>query len=477
MVDQKRHRIEQRFNRIVVFFYCLLIFFLPISIALVESMAGFVILFFAIKKIILCVYDLKMLRLQNPGLSLGRRALFILSIFKPSNCYLNIFMGLFIGLVFISVLQSRFVGLSLIAFIAKLLEGYFLYFSFVDCVTTKKYLKAFLTAYLASVTLMAVNGIVQYFTHTEFVRGTSLMNSRVSSSLRHANDFGAYLILVIPMVLGVILLPIQHFSLLFGQWVRRNSKTSWILKCGFFVLFLALLVCIGLTYSRGSWIGFWVSLAVFVAIWRRNYFRIFLIGIVFLVIFLPLLAQTREVSFVSDDVLQQKKIVEQYVNEYAQDDGETRTFSEIENRLKGHWQGMCSTFQHFRGQGRIGFWSEGLTLLKQRPILGSGLNTYSKLIPGYPHNCYLQMAVEIGILGLAAFLIMIFGLFWHAFTKFPSVADPFLRASLAGATAGLAGFLIQSFFDTTLYSVQLGTLMWVFMGLIVAVERLSRVAE
>jgi cytochrome oxidase Cu insertion factor (SCO1/SenC/PrrC family) len=52
MVDQKRHRLEQRFNLIVVFFYCLLIFFLPISIALVESMAGFVVLFFVMLNLV-----------------------------------------------------------------------------------------------------------------------------------------------------------------------------------------------------------------------------------------------------------------------------------------------------------------------------------------------------------------------------------------------------------------------------------------
>lgn len=473
VVDQKRHRIEQRFNLIVVFFYCLLIFFLPISIALIETMAGFVILFFVIKKITLCVLDLKVLRRQNPSISLLRRLSFIASNFKPSNCYLNVFMGLFIGVAFVSVFQSRFVGLSMVAFAAKLLEGYFLYFSFVDCVTDRRYLKAFLGAYLASVTLMVVNGIYQYFTHVGFVRGTLLADHRVSSSLRHANDFGAYLILAIPVVLSVVLSPIRKFHFIFGQWIGRFGKMDWVLKIGFTTLFLALLTCMGLTYSRGSWIGFWVSLVVFVMIWRRNYFFVILTGIIFLLVFMPLLVKTRNVSFVSDGVSVQKEYEEGHTKGYAS----SQYFPKIENHMKDYFQTMNSIIHHFGGMGRVGWWVEGWGFIKQRPILGSGLNTYSKLAPGYPHNCYVQMAVELGILGLAAFLAMAIGLFWHAFMKFSLVQDPLLIASLAGSVAGLIGFLVQSFFDTTLYSVQLGNLMWIFMGLIVAAERLSRTAE
>ncbi|HQP11049.1 MAG TPA: hypothetical protein PKV41_06695, partial [Candidatus Omnitrophota bacterium] len=48
-----------------------------------------------------------------------------------------------------------------------------------------------------------------------------------------------------------------------------------------------------------------------------------------------------------------------------------------------------------------------------------------------------------------------------------------LRMLLIGVSTGLFGFLVHSFFDTNFYSVQLGSFMWLFMGLIVAIEKIG----
>ena len=124
-----------------------------------------------------------------------------------------------------------------------------------------------------------------------------------------------------------------------------------------------------------------------------------------------------------------------------------------------------------------GFWSEATRIIEVHPILGSGLNTYAKMATqfGYAHNCYLQMAAEIGILGLIVFLVMLGFLYGGAVQALPYIRDPFIVAVTTGAMAGLFGFLTQSFLDTTFYSVQLSNLMWIFMGLIVAAYRLGRV--
>ena len=123
------------------------------------------------------------------------------------------------------------------------------------------------------------------------------------------------------------------------------------------------------------------------------------------------------------------------------------------------------------GMGRIGFWVEAAEFIKKYPLTGSGLNTYSKLENMYAHNCYLQMAAEIGIPGLLAFLVMIGVVFLRALRSLAELKDPYWETILAALLSGLAAFLIQSFFDTTLYSVQLGALFWVMVGLIGAVSR------
>jgi O-antigen ligase len=53
---------------------------------------------------------------------------------------------------------------------------------------------------------------------------------------------------------------------------------------------------------------------------------------------------------------------------------------------------------------RLEKYSTAITLFKQNPLLGVGTNGYELLTEfGYPHNIFLEIAVENGLLGLIAF--------------------------------------------------------------------------
>ncbi len=85
-----------------------------------------------------------------------------------------------------------------------------------------------------------------------------------------------------------------------------------------------------------------------------------------------------------------------------------------------------------------------------------------------------QMLAEIGIVGLSAFLWLMFVLTvesWRAFSKMP---DGFYRVILAGLFSGLVGFWVHGGMDTNFYSARLGNLMWIMMGLVVAVIGLAK---
>jgi len=75
---------------------------------------------------------------------------------------------------------------------------------------------------------------------------------------------------------------------------------------------------------------------------------------------------------------------------------------------------------------------------------------------------------------LLSFLWLLGAIFNKSFRNLGSVKDPFLTLLLLGSLIGLAGFLVHSFFDTNFYSVQLGSFMWLVMGLIVAVQKIDR---
>ncbi|MCF6277049.1 MAG: O-antigen ligase family protein [Candidatus Magasanikbacteria bacterium] len=78
------------------------------------------------------------------------------------------------------------------------------------------------------------------------------------------------------------------------------------------------------------------------------------------------------------------------------------------------------------GQLRINMWGETVELLRHNPIFGVGLASYQKAIYPYridkwieifhhPHNQFLTMWVNIGIVGLFGFILILFWFFKTAF--------------------------------------------------------------
>ena len=137
-------------------------------------------------------------------------------------------------------------------------------------------------------------------------------------------------------------------------------------------------------------------------------------------------------------------------------------------------------FQSFSGMGRIYYWKDAIRIIMHRPILGYGLNTYTLLIRQnytyqafYPHNCYLQLTAELGVVGLLAFGWMIWNIFKTVLTFIRLSQDRFLSSLALGTLSGFFGFLVHSAFDTQFYTVQLSSFMWLIMGMLAAFPKIG----
>ena len=111
-------------------------------------------------------------------------------------------------------------------------------------------------------------------------------------------------------------------------------------------------------------------------------------------------------------------------------------------------------------RGRSAVWADARRLISDFPATGTGVGTFAIAIgpyqsaePGYSigqaHNHYLQIAAEGGLLvavPAAIAGVMFLGLFLSRMSE-DKGCDALLRA---GAAAGLAGVLIQSFWETGL---------------------------
>lgn len=123
---------------------------------------------------------------------------------------------------------------------------------------------------------------------------------------------------------------------------------------------------------------------------------------------------------------------------------------------------------------RIIFWRDALTLIQQKPVFGWGTGSYAAaqatLLPGRegaaaiptidPHNQYLKIATENGLLGLGAFLLFLASMFRQR----PSPA--YRVAGLSVLTGWCATSLANAHFST----FQEGHLLFFWLGIMLAPE-------
>ncbi len=471
-------------EKIIRISYYAMIYFLPISIALCESFAGATLFFYFIKRGLIFHEKLKKYSLIEKSGSIRLRNCIILFFksFKPISSHLSIPIAVFIFLCALSITQSHFLTLSLKGFFFKVLQWTFLYFVFLESFKTKRQIQILLSVFLVSSAVVSVNGLTQLMTGKGFIFGHLMHQERINSSFRHPNDFGSYLIFAIPLVLSLLCLLFSKEGNERSNFKESFKKKKFIKFLGirFFFLFLLLflMACLGFTFSRGAWFGIILALLFLGLFEKRILFLNLLILFIFMSLFHPLLKQKRSASIISDSL---ETKVEMEKEEKFKEGLKTQNARQREYGTQ--WKELIKQkFKTFKGSGRITYWGEALSIIRDNLFLGTGINTYSQIAPqyklkngwgGYPHNCFLHMAAEIGLVGLLSFLWVLFNLFLFSVKNILIMKDRYLNSITLGLLAGLAGFLLHSFFDTNFYSVQLANLMWVVMGIIVAAQKIA----
>jgi hypothetical protein len=201
-----------------------------------------------------------------------------------------------------------------------------------------------------------------------------------------------------------------------------------------------MVLCLGLTISRGSWGGVGVMMMVIATLrYRKLWWLILIAAVLFMV-----LPQTQ-----------------------------------------GY---VVHLFEGFRGedlatQMRFGEYKDALILIGRYPILGVGfagspdIDTYIGVA-----NVYLLIAEEMGLVGLTSFLIVIgsfFTRFWR--TREAASGDPRLEPLLWGLHASIVGALVGGIFDHYFFNLDFHhsvTLFWFIVGLATTtVELIKRRSE
>jgi putative inorganic carbon (HCO3(-)) transporter len=424
----------------IVFALCAAIFVLPVSIALLDSFVALAVFFFFVKRINRLVRQWSLTR----DLKGQDKFFFVIKGLAPQDNYLNRPLLFLTLAVLASVVFSQYPKLSLYAFGGKFLKSIFMYFSFIEVANSKKRLAIFVGVFLLSGLIVSSSGAVQHYSGKDFLRGhvigteNFISTHRINSTFMTPNGFGAYLLPIIGLVAHA----------LFTAFTRRR----WIGSVILLLLFALLLACVCWTYSRSAWVGY---LAILFFMASLDYRKILYAGVlllIFIFVFLPSLNHIRHLYLINDNA--GSKI--------------SSTTGPQDLLTQG-------------GSGRAAYWKNAISFIHSSPFVGTGLNTYSRMVMRnpdsrtwwYAHNCYLQAAAETGVIGLACLLLVFGSTLWYGISHLRTVQDPWVFSMLQGAVAGLGGFFIQSFFDNTFYTVQLSLLMWMMIALIVSLTRLK----
>ena len=409
-------------DRAIVACLCLLIFCLPFAKAGVETFVWLAIFLWILKRV------------------LGYRAKALWGMFPKTE--LNKALGVFIAVNAISTIFSVNLGLSLRGFFGKELKFMAIYFMLVEVINSRERLINILISIIASAVLITADAAIQYFSGEDLLRGYQF--EKFTASFASSNGFAGWLIVIILLFLGMLTVD------------RIIGKKLKVLLP---ILIILLLSCLLMTYSYGAWLGFSIGIFLMACyIIKNSILKIKIlclsVGICLVAIFLfipqPIKAKVKAMGRINFKFVQT-------INEKIKSIVKTKEGSILI---------------------RVDLWKESLMIIRDYPLTGCGLNTYSivarryKTFEGggiYPHNSFLQMAAETGLLGLTAFLWILFIFFKMGVQRLNKKNNTLML----GLLAGILAFLVHSFFDTHLYALQLVVLFWFILGLTVAVIKLE----
>lgn len=414
---------------------CALILLLPFSLAAVELFSTLTIIFFLIHVF-------------------GKQKLssFVQRTLQHHLFWPTVILAL---AMFISVVFSENVSHSFRAYVSKFLQGLLTFIAACSVLNSSKRINLFFRCFYVSLLVVFIDAGCQFFMGKDIFKGHTPVNgTRLNITFPHSNDFGAYLCIASVFLLGMAL----RVSFNNAQIINKKQSNGLVLpiwrqiksKYGPVSYFLLSIIALGLTYSRAAWFAAFLGM-IGVAFFLKRIKLVLLVLIPLLLISIPLLMHVRK-----DIKTVEKKI---------------------------------SIEQIFNNSGRNKFWGEAMLLSARSPLTGTGLNTYAMkveqlqaMMPNrlrwkhsyYAHNCYLQMLTETGYIGLGAFLFFLGVVLRQLYQGFHHFREHHFSEPIIAVLFGVIAFLIQCYFDTSLYSGQLSIYFWTMLGVGVAMVSVAK---
>lgn len=378
---------------------------------------------------------------------------------KLTSSTLNFPILSFISICILSLIWSDSFFVSLKE-LPLFLAGPLLYFIITNNISNERQINRILNILLIVGSLFGIYGIFQYngIDFSFWIR--NIGRQQVFGLFGNVNFFAEYLIVPLPIAVSLF-------------FTTQNKLKKILLLIGIIVMGASLTA----TFTRGSYLGFGVSLIfmsfLFLIFQGKNFIKknrkifIIILTVVIIITFL----------FIIPTPLNKPGTA----------------IEKIKSRIS-----ISQLFQSYSIKRRIATWKFTVLMIKDHPLLGSGIGTYKyntlkyqaeffkqgenrSLYPhGFAdkaHNEYLQLWAEMGITGLGIFIWLIISYFSCGIKIFRKIKDECKQGIIIGLMGSVVAVLIDGLFGFPLHLPATVILFWLVLALTIATIKIGADAE
>lgn len=304
------------------------------------------------------------------------------------------------------------------------------FFVMINTVRTKKQFMDLCRVFAISGLFVCVYGIYQYifkpggaeaWLDDEMFAGISM---RIYSTLENPNVLGEYLVLVIPVCIGLMWTADKFISKLFYALVA--------------VIMMGVLI---LTFSRGCWIALAFAAAIYVTFVCGKMWGLILLALPVLPFVIPETVLHRLTS----------------IGDMGDSSTSYRVFI---------WMGTLLMMKDF--------WLFGIGMGEEAFNSVYPFYAYSAVVAPHSHNLFLQVWVETGLGGIITFLAVLVGWFKQICFGHGKTSDKKIKTILVAISAGVCGFLVQGLFDNCFYNYRVTMVFWFVLGLGISAVNIAK---
>ena len=301
-------------------------------------------------------------------------------------------------------------------FLLKYIEYFVLFFMMVNHVRNTDQVKRFIICLFITCFIVSIIGALQ-------IPGGGRVSAPFEGDVGEPNTFGGYLLFMGMVAAG----------LLAKTKILKNKQILAVILLFIIPPFL-------FTQSRSSYLA---AVPALLALGLMTDRRLIIVGLV-------------AVSFMASPLFLPKAVKNRIMY----------TFNQSEQRGQiqiGEFRLDTST------SARLTSWREALSDWPKHPLLGYGVTGYKFVDAQFP-----RVLVETGILGLAAFLYLLYSIGKLTLQNLKEVHTPFYQGLGIGFFAGFVGLIVHAIGANTFIIVRIMEPFWFFVGIVTVLPMLER---